>query len=74
MPFLDLLPPERVRTGLAAKDKRSLIAELAVLLAGDDDASVVRNAGSLCTPTHSSSTVTCASSVARSRSSSTVRG
>ena len=44
MPFLDLLPPERVRTGLAAKDKRSLIAQLADLLAGGDGADVVRAA------------------------------
>lgn len=44
MPFLDLLPPERVRTGLAAKDKRSLLAELAGLLAGDDGAGLVHAA------------------------------
>ncbi len=45
MPFLDLLTPERVRTGLVATDKADLIAELATLLAdGHDDATDVREA------------------------------
>ncbi len=44
MPLLDLLPPERVRTHLVATDKPTLIAELATLLAGDGDASIVRAA------------------------------
>jgi PTS system nitrogen regulatory IIA component len=44
MPFLDLLPPERVRTDVVAADKTTLIARLAELLAGDDDASMVRSA------------------------------
>ncbi len=44
MPFLDLLPPERVRTDLVARDKAGLIARLADLLAGRDDASVVHAA------------------------------
>jgi PTS system nitrogen regulatory IIA component len=44
MPLLDLLPPERVRTHLAAIDKPTLIAELATLLAGDGDAGIVRAA------------------------------
>ncbi|WP_300615831.1 PTS sugar transporter subunit IIA [Dokdonella sp.] len=44
MPFLDLLSPERVRTGLVARDKAGLIAELSVLLAGGDDVAVVRDA------------------------------
>jgi len=34
MPFLDLLPQERVRTDLVASDKASLIARLAAPLAG----------------------------------------
>jgi nitrogen PTS system EIIA component len=44
MPFLDLLPAERVRTDLVANDKAALIARLADLLAGDDDATVVQAA------------------------------
>ncbi|MBO9663253.1 PTS sugar transporter subunit IIA [Dokdonella sp.] len=44
MPFLDLLSPERVRTGLVARDKAGLIAELSTLLAGGDDVAVVREA------------------------------
>lgn len=44
MPFLDLLSPERVRTGLVARDKAGLIAELSILLAGGDDVAVVRDA------------------------------
>jgi len=43
MPFLDLLPPERVRTGLAADDKAALIARLADLLGGAD-AKIARTA------------------------------
>jgi PTS system nitrogen regulatory IIA component len=44
MPLLDLLPPERVRTHLVAADKPALIAELAEILAADDDVRVVRKA------------------------------
>jgi len=44
MRFLDLLPAERVRSGLAASDKPALIVQLADLLAGDDDVAIVRNA------------------------------
>ena len=44
MPFLDLLPPERVRTDLVANDKAALIARLADLLAGEDDAGIVHAA------------------------------
>jgi PTS system nitrogen regulatory IIA component len=44
MRFLDLLPARRVRTGFAATDKPQLIAELADLLAGDDDVKTVRDA------------------------------
>lgn len=44
MRFLDLLPAERVRTGLVARDKAELIEQLAELLAGDDDIAVVREA------------------------------
>jgi PTS system nitrogen regulatory IIA component len=44
MPFLDLLPQERVRTDLVANDKASLIARLAELLAGDDDVRTVHSA------------------------------
>lgn len=44
MPFLDLLSPERVRTGLVAHDKAGLIAELSPLLAAGDDVAVVRDA------------------------------
>ncbi|MEO5626163.1 MAG: PTS sugar transporter subunit IIA [Dokdonella sp.] len=44
MPFLDLLPVERVRSGLVASDKPALIEKLAQLLAGDGDIQVVRDA------------------------------
>lgn len=45
MPFLDLLSPERVRTGLVARDKAELLAEVSNLLAGgDDDVAAVREA------------------------------
>lgn len=44
MPLLDLLPPERVRTHLVASDKPALIAELAEILAADDDVGIVRKA------------------------------
>lgn len=44
MPFLDLLPPERVRTDLVAADKGDVIAHLAELLAGKDDAGIVHAA------------------------------
>ena len=44
MPLLDLLPPERVRTHLVAADKPALIAELAEILAADDDVGIVRKA------------------------------
>jgi nitrogen PTS system EIIA component len=44
MPFLDLLPPERVRTDLVAGDKAAAISRLADLLAGDDDAGIVHAA------------------------------
>ncbi|MEO7064259.1 MAG: PTS sugar transporter subunit IIA [Dokdonella sp.] len=37
MPFLDLLPEERVRTGLVVRDKSDLIEQMARLLAGDGD-------------------------------------
>lgn len=43
MPFIDLLPVERVRTGLAARDKAELIERLAELLA-DGDAALAREA------------------------------
>jgi nitrogen PTS system EIIA component len=42
MPLLDLLPAERVRTDLVANDKAALLARLADLLAGEDDATVVQ--------------------------------
>ncbi|MEO5558892.1 MAG: PTS sugar transporter subunit IIA [Dokdonella sp.] len=44
MPFLDLLPLERVRSGLVAGDKPALIEQLARLLAGADETTVVREA------------------------------
>ena len=44
MPFLDLLPPDRVRTDFVANDKPALIARLADLLAGRDDARIVHAA------------------------------
>lgn len=37
MPFLELLPAERVRTGLVVDDKAGLLDMLAVLLADADD-------------------------------------
>jgi len=43
MPFLDLLPAERVQTGFAAGDKAELLERLADLLA-DGDAAVARDA------------------------------
>lgn len=36
MPFLDLLPVQRIRTDLAPADKGALLESLASLLAGDD--------------------------------------
>jgi PTS system nitrogen regulatory IIA component len=44
MPFLDLLPAERVRTGLDVRDKAGLIDRLAAILAVDDDIEVAREA------------------------------
>lgn len=44
MPFIDLLPVERVRTDLAPRDKDELIDQLALLLADGGDASLVRDA------------------------------
>lgn len=44
MPFLDLLPAERVRTGLDARDKAGLIDRLAAILAGDGDVAIARDA------------------------------
>jgi PTS system nitrogen regulatory IIA component len=44
MPFLDLLPAERVRTGLVVRDKVDLIKQLASLLAGNDDVAGMRDA------------------------------
>jgi nitrogen PTS system EIIA component len=44
MPFLDLLPQERVRTDLVANDKAALIAGLAGILAVDDDVRTVHAA------------------------------
>ena len=44
MPFLDLLPAERVRTGLVVRDKVDLIKRLASLLAGNDDVAGMRDA------------------------------
>ncbi len=44
MPFLDLLPAERVRTGLVVRDKADLIDQMANLLAGDGDSGVLRDA------------------------------
>lgn len=44
MHFIDLLPAERVRSGLAVSDKSELIEQLAGLLAGSDDMAVVREA------------------------------
>lgn len=44
MAFLDLLPAERVRTGLDARDKAGLIDRLAAILAADGDAGIARDA------------------------------
>lgn len=44
MPFLDLLPAERVRTGLVVRDKADLIDQMAILLAGDGDSTFLRDA------------------------------
>jgi PTS system nitrogen regulatory IIA component len=44
MPFLDLLPAERVRTDLVVRDKADLIDQLAGLLAGDGHVAVLRDA------------------------------
>jgi PTS system nitrogen regulatory IIA component len=44
MPFLDLLPAERVRTDLDAHDKAGLIDRLAAILAVDGDIDVARDA------------------------------
>jgi PTS system nitrogen regulatory IIA component len=44
MPFLELLPAERVRTGLDARDKAGLIDRLAAILAVDGDIDVARDA------------------------------
>ncbi|HEY6940394.1 PTS sugar transporter subunit IIA [Dokdonella sp.] len=44
MPFLDLLPAERVRTDVAAADKGELIERLAHLLAGGGDPALARDA------------------------------
>ncbi|HEU4665753.1 MAG TPA: PTS sugar transporter subunit IIA [Dokdonella sp.] len=44
MPFLDLLPAERVRTDLAAADKGELIGQLARLLADGGDPAIAREA------------------------------
>jgi PTS system nitrogen regulatory IIA component len=44
MPFLDLLPAERVRTGLDARDKAGLIDRLAAILAADGDVGIARDA------------------------------
>ncbi|MBX3701010.1 MAG: PTS sugar transporter subunit IIA [Dokdonella sp.] len=44
MPFLDLLPVERVRTDLLPRDKNDLIDQLAALLANGTDVTAVRDA------------------------------
>jgi len=44
MPFLDLLPAERVRTGLDARDKAGLIDRLAAILAADGEIGIARDA------------------------------
>ncbi|GAA0713625.1 PTS sugar transporter subunit IIA [Dokdonella soli] len=44
MPFLDLLPTERVRTGLVVRDKADLVDQLAGLLADGGETGVVRDA------------------------------
>lgn len=44
MPFLDLLPVERVRTGLVVCDKAELIDRLAMLLGGERDVDAMREA------------------------------
>lgn len=44
MPFLDLLPAERVYADFVARDKNELIGQLAKLLAENDDVQTVRDA------------------------------
>ena len=44
MPLLDLLPPERVRTDLAAADKPALLGKLAEVLGAGHDVDMVRKA------------------------------
>ena len=44
MPFLELLPAERVRYGLVARDKAELLDRLAVLLADGGDSAPAREA------------------------------
>ncbi|MBN8728653.1 MAG: PTS sugar transporter subunit IIA [Xanthomonadales bacterium] len=44
MRFIDLLPAERVRAGLAVRDKAELMERLAGLLAGDGEIAPVREA------------------------------
>ena len=44
MPFLDLLPAERVRTDLSARDKNDLLDQLGDLLADGASAAVARDA------------------------------
>lgn len=44
MPFLELLPPERVRTDVVATDKADVIRRLAELLAAGDDVATVHAA------------------------------
>lgn len=44
MPFLELLPAERVRYGLVARDKAELLDRLAVLLADGGDSKPAREA------------------------------
>jgi PTS system nitrogen regulatory IIA component len=44
MPFLDLLPAERVRTGLDVQDKAGLFDRLAAILAAEGDVGVARDA------------------------------
>lgn len=44
MPFLDLLPAERVRTGLSARDKNDLLDQLGDVLADGTSAAVARDA------------------------------
>jgi hypothetical protein len=44
MPFLDLLPAERVRTDLSARDKNDLLDQLGDVLADGASATVARDA------------------------------